>query len=321
MRAAQVTAPRHIEIVDVPEPRLNGAAPGMIKVRVERACLCGSDSPWFTHKERYPQPPGESIHECIGTVVESTSSRFAVGDLALAVPYGQAGLVDYFCVADANAIPLPRGQMPLERLLMAQPLGTAIWACRKLPNLIGLDTVIVGQGPMGLLFSHLLSNMGARTAIGLDRLDYRLEAARAMRATHTVNVDRQDPVAAVREITDGKMADVAFEVVGHQSVAIDLCLDLVRRLGTVVAFGSPDRATYRDFPYEKLFRQNLTLIGSVTADPLTSYPLARDMILQGRIDVSPLITHILPFSEVQKAFELFVDRRDRAIKVVLDYKR
>ena len=142
-----------------------------------------------------------------------------------------------------------------------------------------------------------------------------------MRATHTINVDRQDPVVAVREITEGKMADVAFEVVGHQGIAIDLCLDLVRRLGTVVAFGSPDRATYRDFPYEKLFRQNLTLIGSVTADPLTSYPLARDMILQGRIDVSPLITHILPFSEVQKAFELFVDRQDRAIKVVLDYEQ
>lgn len=321
MRAAQITAPRHIEIVDVPEPRLNGAAPGMIKVRVERACLCGSDSPWFTHMPRYPQPPGESIHECLGTVVESTSARFAVGDLALAVPYRQAGLCEYFCVSDANAIHLPRGQMPLERLLMAQPLGTAIWACRKLGNLIGLDMVVVGQGPMGLLFSHLLSNLGARTVIGLDRLDYRLEAAHAMHATHTINVDRQDPAAAVREITEGKMADVAFEVVGHQGIAIDLCLDLVRRLGTVVAFGSPDRATYRDFPYEKLFRQNLTLIGSVTADPLSSYPLARDMILQGRIDVSPLITHVLPFFEVQKAFELFVDRQDRAIKVVLDYEQ
>jgi len=321
MRAAQITAPRHVDIVDVPEPRLNGVAPGMIKVRVERACLCGSDSPWFTHMQRYPQPPGESIHECLGTVVESTSTRFGVGDLALAVPYGQAGLCDYFCVSDGNAIHLPRGQMPLERLLMAQPLGTAIWACRKLGNVLGMDTVVVGQGPMGLLFSHLLSNLGACTVIGLDRLDYRLEAARVMRATHTVNVDRQDPVAAVREITDGKLADVAFEVVGHQDIAIGLCIDLVRRLGTVVGFGSPDGGTYRDFPYEKFFRRNQTLIGSVTADPLSCYPLARDMILQGRIDVSPLITHILPFSEVQRAFELFVDRQDKAIKVVLDYDR
>jgi threonine dehydrogenase-like Zn-dependent dehydrogenase len=69
----------------------------------------------------------------------------------------------------------------------------------------------------------------------------------------------------------------------------------------------------------QFLRQNLTLISSVGPDYVPNFSLARDMIAQGRIDVSPLISHVLPFEEIQKGYELFVDRQDGAIKVVLDY--
>lgn len=323
MRAGQIVAPRRAVIVEVPEPSLADEPPGMIKVRVERACLCGSDIPWFAqdHKQHYPLPLFESIHECLGTVVESTSDQFAEGDLVLALPPHHSGLREYFCVPEDQAIHLPRGAMPLEELLMAQPLGTVIWACQRLGNLLDLDTVVVGQGPIGLLFSHMLSNLGARTVTGMDKLDYRLATAHKMRATHTVNVDQQDPVAAVREITGGKMADVVFEVVGHQMETLDLCIKLAKPRGTMVAFGVPDEPFHPRFPYNLFFQQNLALVAAVGAQVVANYSLARDMILQGRIDVSPLVTHILPLSEVQTAYELFVDRKDGAIKVVLDYLR
>jgi len=322
MKAGQIVALRQVEIVDVEEPTLGDASPGMIKVRVERACLCGSDTPKFVrdHRDAYPLPVGQSMHECLGTVVESTSARFQEGDLVLALPANHAGLCEYFCTPENQAIHLPREELPLEQILMAQPLGTVIWTCQKLGSLLDLHTAVVGQGPMGLLFSHMLSNLGARTVIGLDKLDYRLAAARAMKATHTVNVDRQDPVAAVQEITGGKMADVVFEVVGHQTATIGLCISLVRQMGTVMTFGVPDVATYPDFPYQRVFKRNLTLIGSVGANVVPNYSLARDMIVQGRIDVSPIITHALPFSEIERAYEMFADRKDGAIKVVLDYE-
>ena len=203
---------------------------------------------------------------------------------------------------------------------MAQPLGTVIWACQKLGSLLNLDTVVVGQGPMGLLISHVLSNLGARTVIGMDRVDARLEAASRMMATHTVHVDGEDPVAAVRDITDGRMADLVFEAVGHQTDTIRLCSKLVRRLGTILAFGVPDDTEYEDLPFGEMFSKNVTLIGSVGPDGVSGYALARDMILQRRVDVSPMITHILPFRDVQHAHELFVDRMQGAIKVVLDYE-
>ena len=201
---------------------------------------------------------------------------------------------------------------------MLQPLGTVVWAFRKLPNILLKDAVVVGQGPMGLLFTHALSNAGAKTVIAMDRLDYRLEVSKRMRATHTVNVDREDPAEAVKRITDGRMADLVFEVVGHQQGTISLCLDLAKRGGTVMAFGVPDDPTYQ-FDYAKIIRQNLTLIGSIGPDVQNDFPMAMDMIVQGRVNVAPIITHRLPFDGVQKGFEMFVNRTDGAIKVVLDY--
>jgi threonine dehydrogenase-like Zn-dependent dehydrogenase len=179
--------------------------------------------------------------------------------------------------------------------------------------------VVVGQGPMGLLFSHMFSNLGARNIIAMDKLDYRLEASCKMKATHTVNVDREDAVAAVQKITNGKMADLVVEVVGHGVDTLGFCMNMLRRLGTLLYFGVPDDDTAPHLPMRQFLRQNLTLISSVGPDYVPNFSLARDMIAQGRIDVSPLISHVLPFEEIQKGYELFVDRQDGAIKVVLDY--
>ena len=322
MKAVQIVGPRQVKIIDTPEPDLQERPSGMIKVRMERACLCGSDSPYFDYEQDYyPLPIGMSIHECIGTVVDSTSDRFRPGDFVLAWPdVHQGGLAEYICAEEERSIHLPRDGVPPEQILMSQPLGTVIWACQKLGNLLDKHVVVVGQGPMGLLFSHMMSNLGARTVIAIDRLDYRLETAHRMKATHTVNVDRQDPIDAVHEITDGHMADLVIEVVGHQQDLLSMCMRMLRRMGTLLAFGVPDEELRHNFPFREFFRQNLTLIGSVGPDMIPNYSLARDMIAQGRINVAPIITHVLPFQKIQRAYELFVDRQDGAIKVVLNYE-
>ena len=127
---------------------------------------------------------------------------------------------------------------------MSQPLGTVVWACRKLGNIINQDVVIIGQGPMGLLITHMISNLGAKNIITTDLVDFRLEVSKQMRATHTVNSANEDVVDAVKEITDGKMADLVIEVVGHQTETINTCLQLLKRGGTLLAFGVPDDEVY-----------------------------------------------------------------------------
>jgi threonine dehydrogenase-like Zn-dependent dehydrogenase len=320
LKSAQFVAPRKIEIVDLPEPDFSEAPPESVLVQVERTGICASDMPPFYQNrppEAYPFGLGLSLHECVGTVVASNCPRFREGDRVLSFPQGVGGLVERFRSSSAATIPLPEFQ-PLEHLLMAQPLGTVIWAMRKLPPLLGKEVVVLGQGPMGLLLTHVLSNLGARTIVALDKLDYRLEVARRMRATHTCNVTRDDPVEAVREITGGRMADLVVEAVGQQTETLNQCLDLVRDRGTILGFGITVENLY-PFRYGEFFRRNLTLIGSVGPEVQHDYPLAVDWILQGRVQVAPLITHILPFTEVQRGFELAWEKKDGAIKVILDH--
>ena len=320
MKAAQLIAPKRFEIVDVPAPNLGPQSLGAIIVKVELAGICGSDIPTFAYEHpptEYPMPPGLSSHECIGVISASRSPRLKEGDPVIAIPEESNGLAEYFLTTEGRTVPL----LPVpkkEELLLSQPLGTVLWACRKLPNMLLKDIVVMGQGPMGLLMTQVLSNLGAKTVVALDKLDYRLQVSKQMHATHTVNVDKEDAVELVREVTEGRMADLVVEIVGHQQETLNQCLHLVKRGGTILAFGVPDDEVYR-FDFGRFYRQNLTLIGSVGPEFQNDIPLAMDMIVQGRVNVSPIISHKLPFDRVQRGFEIFTRQTDGAIKVVLNY--
>ena len=320
MKAAQIVAPRQIEIIDIDKPDISSDPEGTLLIKTHMNAICGTDMPSFAVEqpaEAYPLSPGMTIHECIGEVAESKSDRFKEGDAVLALPGRPGGLSEYFVASEAVTVPLVEFERK-DCILMSQPLGTVIWACSKLGNLLNQDVVVMGQGPMGLLFTHLVSNLGAKTVIATDIVDFRLEAAKQMQATHTINAAEVDTVTAVDEITDGRMADLVFEVIGHQTETINQAMDLVKRDGTILAFGVPDDPTY-PFRFGDLFRKNLRLIGSVGPDAQNNFPLAMDMIAQGRIDVSPMITHRLPYTEVQRGFELSLHKKDEAIKIVLEY--
>lgn len=320
MKAVQIVAPRRFSIVEAEQPDIDTGSSGSVLVQTARGALCGSDLPFFSLERpasQYPLPVGQSLHECIGVVAASKSKRFKEGDAVLSIPEQKDGLAEFFLAHEEATVALPAYENP-DHILLAQPLGTIIWACRKLGSLLGRDAVVVGQGPMGLLFAHMLSNLGARTVIATDPNDYRLAASRRMRATHVVNAASEDVVGRVAEITRGAMADLVVEAVGHQTETLNQCLDLVKRGGTVLAFGVPDMKLYK-LRFADLFRKNVQLIGAVGQDVQTDVPLAMQMILQRRIDLSPLVTHHLPFTEAQRGFELSLGKREGAIKIVFEY--
>lgn len=320
MKAAQIVAPRRFEIIDIEKPDIRPQPEGSLLIKTRRSALCGSDMPVFALSRPasdYPLTPGLSMHECIGVVATSRSARFKEGDAVVSMPRSKNGLAEYF-VADEGATVSLSGFENKDHTIISQPLGTVIWACRKLGNLLNCDTVVVGQGPMGLLMAHMLSNLGARTIIVTDLLDYRLAVSKQMGATHAVNVANEDPVSVIADITSGKMADLVVEVVGHQSETINQCLSLVKYGGTVMAFGVPDEKFY-NFRFNDFFRKNVHFIGAVGQEIQNDVPLAMDMITQGRIDVTPIITHHLPFTKAQQGFELSLYKRDGAIKILFEY--
>jgi len=323
--AGHIPAARKIAFVDVPEPELgpppaDPALNGEIIFQPELGCLCGSDLPYFEGQlPEFPGTIGQSLHEIIGRVVATNGTRFKPGDRVLCVPMHHLGLFERFRVSDLRAIPLdPRAAD--EHALLAQPLGTAICAMRKLPNVIGWNCVVVGQGPMGQIFNSVLRNLGAREIIALDRLNSRLELSSRTGATVVANVDETDPVELVRKLTNGKMADLVIEAVGHQDQVFNTCIELCREFGEILFFGVPP-TTIDALEWRKLFWKNQRVTTSLGPSFELDFALAMRWVAEQRIDMAPLITHRFPLNQLQEAFETFVDRKDGAIKVLVEFPK
>jgi len=320
--AGKIFAPQRVELIDVPEPQLgprpaDGQA-GEIIFQPHTACLCGSDIPYFEMGYPECQPEvGHSLHEMIGTVVATNGSRFQPGDRVLCVPVHQCGLAERFVVSEQRAIPLdPR--VPDDHAVIAQPLGTILYGLRKLPNLLDWNVVIVGQGAIGQLFCAAVRNLGARQIIAVDRLADRLKISPTMGATSVVNSSQTDPVQAIAERTDGHLADLVIEAVGHREQALDLCTSLCRKYGTILYFGVPPE-TIGEVRWLDLFRKNINVQTTVNPDFARDFPLAMRWIAEGRIDVSPVITHRFPLAQIQQAFEMYHQRLDGSLKVFVDF--
>ena len=318
MLAAQITGPRRLEMIDVPVP---DPGEGQILVKLETGAICGSDLPFFLLERSHPSvmdkpvplPPLLSLHEIVGRVAKSRCDRFQEGDRVLSLPYTHLGLGQFYLSEPAFTVPIPDG--PSEQLVLAQPLGTVVHACLKLPNVLGQTAVIVGQGPIGQLFTALLRQMGVLRIIAADLLPERLEAAKKMGATHTVCGETAEVAEVVREVTGGVGADVAVEAVGKVET-LNEAAALVRRNGTLLAFGVPHRTHY-DFAFRDFFFNEGRLINSIGPNVQHDFPIAVELIASGAIDVRPLVTHSFPLEQAQEGFTLFADRRDGAIKVML----
>lgn len=325
MKAGQIVAPERIEIVEAERPdilleRTNpGALQDNVLVRTLNAAVCGSDHPLYLGGGSYPAPAGMSLHESIGIVERTWTDRCKVGDLILAVPTGSDAMAEYFIGIGPSVVRLPvESGLPREQLLMAQPLGTVIYCLRKLGHWFNAEVAIVGQGPMGLLFTSMMRNMGAALIIGIDQHANRLDASHRMGATHTINTAETDAVEAVKEITEGRMADLVIEVVGEEDT-FNLCIQLTRRNAHLINFGVPRKNQYT-MDFGTLFRKNLKVITSVGPDVSIDYPRAMQLIAERRIDVAPLITQVLPFAKSQEAFHLATRRKGECIKVVVDFE-
>jgi threonine dehydrogenase-like Zn-dependent dehydrogenase len=322
--AGYFPAKHHIELVDAPEPVLERASPepgqpGEIIFQPDIACLCGSDLPYFNaeHPEFTDRVVGHSLHEMTGTVVATNGKKFRPGDKVLAVPINQRGFFERYIVSEARAIPVDK-RLARNRAFLAQPLGTVIYAIRKLPQVLDKDVVVIGQGPIGQMFNACLRNLGARNIIAVERLPSRLALSSKMGANATIDPNETDVTAEVARITGGAMADIVVEAVGHADQVLNLALSLVKPYGRLMYFGVPpesiDAVRWRD-----AFMRNITIHTSVGPDFEIDFPLAMRWLAEGRLDLGPLVTHTYPLRDVQTAFETFRDRKDGAQKVVIEF--
>jgi S-(hydroxymethyl)mycothiol dehydrogenase len=168
----------------------------------------------------------------------------------------------------------------------------------------GDSVAVIGCGGVGDAAVAGSRLAGAARIIAVDIDDRKLEKARAMGATHTVNSRETDPVEAIRDLTGGFGADVVIEAVGRPETyrqafyARDLA-------GTVVLVGVPTPEMKVELPLLDVFGRGGALKSSWYGDCLPSrdFPMLIDLHLQGRLDLAAFVTETIPLDQVEQAFE------------------
>ena len=178
----------------------------------------------------------------------------------------------------------------------------------------GGTVVVIGPGPIGLIAMRFARILGAARVIMVGR-GSRLQTATKLGADLAINFEQEDPVEAVRRATGGEGVDEAFECSGAEGTFAQ-AVRMVRKGGSVALLGVPPDKVEEKLPYKYIVHNEIAIYGS-RANPNVSWKII-ESIAAGQLVVSDLISHVFPLDDFTQALETFVERRDGAVKVVIE---
>ena len=319
-RAGQLVAPGRMECVEVPVEPLRD---GDVRVRTRYASICGTD----LHVVKYgvetdpsDWAPGYPGHEGVGQVVESRTDGFAPGDVVLVVPpLGESRCyAEWQRVRASSTIRLDGPPAPLEELLMAQQLGTVLFAAHRYPyDVTGRTVAVIGQGSAGMFWTWWCKRAGAARVIVGDRSPTRLAASTGFGSDVRVDVRTDDLTEVVMDLTDGEGADFVVEAVGRREALLQ-SVRMCRAEGRVFWFGLPDTTEPVPIDFAQFLHRKLTAVttyGAQGEPGLASFRRALEHVRRSDVDVRPLLSHVVPVEEIDRAFELADTCEDGVLKV------
>jgi len=248
----------------------------------------------------------------------------------------QGGQAEFVRVPYANFGPrIVDDRFRDEEVLFLTDIFPTGWSAVDWAGIRGGETVAVfGCGPVGLMAQKIAWLRGAGRVIGVDRLPYRLSVAERTARSETVNFEEENVVDKIRDLTQGRGADVCIDAVGleaHRGLkdklaniahmqagsisALELCISAVRRGGVVSVVGVYGMS-YDAFPLGQIFDKGIKL--AFGQAPVQRYIDELIEILQrGEITLDDIITHNLPLEKAPDAYRIFRDKEDDCVKVVL----
>ena len=180
----------------------------------------------------------------------------------------------------------------------------------------GDAVVIVGAGPIGLAVLLTAQFYTPATIIMVDVDDNRLQVARSLGATHTINSQQEDAVKQVFALTENRGADVAVEVVGSPAT-FELCAAVIAPGGRIANVGVHGKSV--DLHLERLWSRNITITTRLV-DTVTT-PLLLKTVVSGQVNATQLITHHFDLNDILQAYDTFEHAaREKALKVILTRK-
>jgi threonine 3-dehydrogenase len=323
----------------VPVPELG---PNDVKIKIKKTAICGTDvhiyqwNDWAQHTIPIGLTAG---HEYVGEVVEVGPGveGFKPGDLvsgeghitcgkcrncleghkenckdAKGVGVNRNGaFAEYLVIPSSNVWPC-NPNVPEELYAIFDPLGNATHTALSY-DMLGEDVLITGAGPIGIMAAAIAKFSGARHVIVTDMNPYRLDLAKKLGATETVNLRERKLTEVMKEVGMTEGFDVGMEMSGNAAGLSDM-INNMKHGGKIALLGLLPKDTHVDM--ETVIFNGLNLRGIYGRKVWDTWYKMTTMIQSG-LDIAPVITHRFDIRDYEKGFEAMISGQSG--KVVLDW--
>ena len=349
MKAAVYVGGQTVRVDDVPTPAIGA---GELLVRVEACGICHTD----LKKIEYDLLPGPRIfgHETAGTVaaVGEGVTGFAVGDRVIAfhhIPcldcfycerklYAQCpvykkvgitagyepaggGFGQYIRVMDwivrRGVETIPDG-VSFERASLVEPLNTCHKAVVAADPQPGDVVVVLGQGPIGLIFTLLARRAGARV-LGTDTIATRLDLSRRFGAELALDARTEDIVATAKALSNGRGADLVIVAVSAPGL-VEQAVRCSRAGAKILLFSQTSDKERVEVSGADICVGERMIFGSYSASVELQKESAR-LVFSGELPLEDLISHRLPLNEIDAGFRLARHPDERSLKIIVQPQR
>ena len=316
--------------------------PNDLLVKLKKTAICGTDVhiyKWDEWSQRTLQLPLTIGHEFMGEVVEigEAVQGFVHGDRVSGEGHITCGVcrncragrrhlcvdtvgigvnrngafAEYLCIPAFNAFKL-KSDIPDEWASIFDPFGNAVHTALSF-DLIGEDVLITGAGPIGCMAAAICKHVGARNVVITDINDYRLELAKKMGATRTVNVTQSNLKEVMFDLGMTSGFDVGLEMSGSPH-AFQSMLDLMIHGGKIALLGLLPHST--SINWDQVIFKGLILKGIYGREMFETWYKMSSLIQSG-LDLSPMITHRYSIDDFQKGFDIMSSGQSG--KVILEW--
>lgn len=325
---------------DVPEPIVDK---NEVKIKIHKTSICGTDLHiynWDEWSQATIPVPMVIGHEFVGHIVEIGENvlGYKVGDLVSGeghivcghcrnclagrrhlcintqgVGVNRAGAFAEYLVIPASNVWLADPHIPEEILSAFDPFGNAVHTALSF-DLVGEDVLITGAGPIGIMATKVAKHAGARHVVVSDVNPYRLDLAKKMGATLTVDVRSESIKDAMTKLGMREGFDVGLEMSGNSKAFNDM-LDVMEHGGKIAMLGIQGAESTVD--WNKIVFNGLTIKGIYGREMYETWYKMTSMIQSG-LDITPVITHRYHYTDFEMGFAAMAS--GNAGKVVLSWE-
>jgi len=347
MKALTLSALEKISYETIPDPAI--LAPTDVIVRVKRCAICGSDLHVFYGRERGMDQHVAMGHEFTGEVVEVGRDvrNYRKGDQVMS-PFTTSCGTCFYCqrgltcrcvnsqlfgwvengkglhggqselvrvpMADGTLVKIPEGVTTDEALLLGDILSTGFFSAKQAGIKPDETQVVIGCGPVGLMAVMGALHYGSEKLFAVDTVPERLAMAKRFGAT-PIDATKENAIEKILEVTEGRGADAVMEAVGSGGAG-RLAYDLLRPGGTISVVGVCNDE-HLSFSPVQAYNKNITYkVGRCPARAMMDELVP--FVQKKKHDITSIITHRMKLSDGVYGYDIFANKKDNCLKVVLE---